>query len=538
MISELKENQENLCKLPKITPNFVGREKEIEDAQKQLLEGNKFVIITGGPCYGKSTMAIEVGHALFNNPYNYVIWISMRELPSSPPTLENVAQAILKKFEIDTSEIEEKIVDILIRKFKSITSGGETALLIFDNADDLIIAHRDTLCQQSTYAKLSSIIRGNSIHAIFTTRVCSISDSDKDHHKIKLVELLENESQTFVDKELKVEMKGLDREQIVKDLVSVSHGFPFALRLISSRINRMDSNKMIGDYVNELKQGVLETVCEDSPLLSLFALSLKQLDKKEEKLLSLLAVFPSRFAYAYVQKLIDVLEDDTIKAGLLRELEKHSVIQDDSHVNKKAGLLRELEKHSVIQDDSHVNKANQSESSSEECFLIHPFLCQYIRQVNLDAGIGHIYERSFYTLYIRQLFILSRNALEKDNYVNCWEEFQTEQHNFFHVMVQIGKGLVDQSSDLKKTLCKELNRKEAPDYIATYLFCVDMINTSLLLEFFEGCKELVNEELKKDIWCCIYDLNMKCYEKGNVDPYKHLAPGKYGQSTLGQANYI
>ena len=522
MILALKETQDSLCQLPKKIEDFVGREEKIK-MSKESLEDGKFVFITGGPCYGKSSLANELGHALFKKPYDFVVWISMRDIASSPPTLEDVARNILKEFEIDTTEMEDSVIDFLIRKFESITSGEKTALLIFDNADDLIAPQDNTSCGQSTFTKLSRIIRGNSrgnsISAIFTTRVCYKPDNDE-HQQIMLNELSNDESRTFLDQEL-AELNELDREEIVNDLVDVGRGLPFALRLICSSINEMQSKQMIEDYLYDLKKDPLETVSENSGsdnfhLYNLFDLSLNRLDEKDAKLLSLLAVFPSRFSYGYVKKLIAVLKDDTIGARMLKNLEKHS----------------------MIQDFSRVSKTIENESSTEECYGIHPFLCQYLKKKYWADGKGQIYEMSYYSLYIQQLFILSINALEKDNYVNCLKEFQTEQHNFFYVMTQIGKGLegVNQSNHLKEIFCEELNQKTTPDYIAACLFCIDLTNPSLLLRFFEGCEALVDEKLKKNIWCCRYDLNMKYYKEKVDDPHKQLEPDAYGRAVLDKQN--
>jgi len=127
---------------------------------EKLSEGDSFLIITGGPCYGKSSLANQLGHAMYDeNEYNYVIWINMRDIPN-PPQLDDVADKILKEFDIDTTDVKGEIVEFLKQKFESITAMGKRALLIFDNADDLIAPQIDKSCKSSTFSELSRHIRG------------------------------------------------------------------------------------------------------------------------------------------------------------------------------------------------------------------------------------------------------------------------------------------------------------------------------------------------------------------------------------------
>jgi len=51
----LKENQENINTLRKKVKTFVGRTKELEELTEKLSEGDSFLIITGGHCYGNAS---------------------------------------------------------------------------------------------------------------------------------------------------------------------------------------------------------------------------------------------------------------------------------------------------------------------------------------------------------------------------------------------------------------------------------------------------------------------------------------------------
>jgi len=398
-----------------------------------------------------------------------------------------------------------------------ITTSRKRALLIFDNADDLIAPPIDKSCKSSTFSELSRHIRGNSretIRAVFTTRIYSNTASEEDHYTVKLEHLSNKESEEYLQQELE-KKNGLDKEQMVKDVADACNGLPFALRLVCSYVNQLPSMEMIEDYVNDLKKDPLKTVGEDGMQLDdvhLFAcldLSLQRLDESDLELLSLLAVFPSRFSYAYVKKLL-------------------SFVGKDGAINSRE-LLIKLEKHSLLQDDSYADVMNQD----GKYYVIHSFLCQYIKDRYWSSSKEHYYKTSYYKLYTNELFMLGRKSLEKDNYKNCWEEFEMEQHNFLYVMAQIGdscdKG--DYPSYIVEVI-RELSTRETPDFIAMYLLCIDLTNPCLLHKFIKVCEDLAQDKQKKKIWCCRYDLSVKYFDGGIEDPCKELDPDDYGKALL------
>ena len=497
---------------------------------EKLKGGDSFLIVTGGPCYGKSALASQVGHAMYDeNEYNYVIWINMRDIPN-PPQLEAVADKILKEFGIDTTEMKVDTVEVLKIKFELITATGKRALLIFDNADDLIAPPIDKSCKSSTFSELSRHIRGYSretIRAIFTTRVYSNAASEEDHFIVKLEHLSNKESEEYLQQELR-DKKGLDKEQMVRDITDACHGLPFALKLVCSYVNELRSIEMIEDDINDLKKDPLQFVGEDEMrlenvhLFPCFELSLKRLDESDLELLSVLAVFPSRFSYGYVKKLCSCVgKDDSIKPRKLTKLEKHSLIQNDSYAED------------ANTDDAHADETSRSEIVSKQSYVIHPFLCQYIRDQYWNDSKGHYYQASYFKLYTNELFVLGRKSLEKDSYVNSWIDFMGERHNFDYVMTQIGK-LCDHDdgpSHVTEAIY-EMLKEGTPDFIAMCLFCIDVANSSLLLKFVNMCEKFADDGQKKNIWCCRYDICMKYFDGRIEDPYKKLEPDKYGKALL------
>ena len=78
--------------LPDKVANVFGRSQEIQQVTEHI-EGNKvgIVVITGGPGFGKTTVANNVGHELVAIPENAVLFCSLRSLA----TVNDVATSMI-----------------------------------------------------------------------------------------------------------------------------------------------------------------------------------------------------------------------------------------------------------------------------------------------------------------------------------------------------------------------------------------------------------------------------------------------------------
>ena len=328
---------------------------------------------------------MKLGYEMYEKGYSFVIWIDMRDITRNPsnPSLEDIALNVLQRFNIDTSQLQGNLEGDLKRKLEMIVENGKSALLIFDNADNLIEPKSDELCQSSAYKRLWQLIgdlQGNSIRCMFTSRVCK-SLLDSKHHKLELGHLSDTESCCFLSKELQ-DLTFQDRNALIHDFVIIGHGLPYALKLMCSEVLNMDCEEMIIDYVKELKESPLEALDDESRMTNLFDLSYQRLNPAERCVFTALAVFPSTFSYRYLSKVLNYLAD--MKPRLLNALIKHSLVSVDSGQ-----------------------------------YLIHSFLREFLKNKHWDGDSRKQYEVAYYKAYINQLFELAREALEKDKFPDC-----------------------------------------------------------------------------------------------------------------------
>ena len=507
---ELRGNQDNLCKMPQENTNFVGREELLKEYSQVLdLESDKkFLIITGSDGYGKSSLAAKLGYEKYDRGYSYVFWINIQDITRDPanPSLKDIASSILQKFDIDTSDIEEDIVRYLKVKMRMIVESNKRALLIFDNADNLIEPERDSSSPSSAFGELFALIQdipGNSIRCIFTS--CK-GLMDSVHHIIQLPPFSKKDSCEFVTRKLQ-DFPCQDNNNLVGKLVDIGRGLPYAYELMCSEVIVTKEKPAIAQYVQSLTTSLegMSSEKEDNVffLNEMLQLSYERLDKEAKSLFKLLAYIPLAVSSKYLFKVVDTF--DTIK--------------------NRSSLLDQLYRRCLVSFDSGR-------------YLIHPFLREFVKNKCWDKDSHKTYEEAYYKAYINQLFELARKSLEKDCFVECLEEFRNEQQNFLHVMKEVGKGSANTQLHIREVLSECLTRK-TPEYISVVIFlCHEVYDrySVALLEFFAGCETFVEGQLKKNIWCCRFDVKMAISEEEIDNDYEALTADEYGKLLVEKRN--
>eukprot|EP00112_Aurelia_sp_Birch-Aquarium-sp1_P018616 Seg446.15 transcript_id=Seg446.15/GoldUCD/mRNA.D3Y31 product="hypothetical protein" protein_id=Seg446.15/GoldUCD/D3Y31 len=487
----LRKDQEDFDNLPKSDINFVGREQEIQDAMENIGNGGEknFLLIHGGPCYGKSTLAINLGHKMIDEGVNFVIWVNMRDISSddSCPSLENLAEKILHEFDIDTKEMET-FEFCLHQKLSMISSSGKKALLLFDNAD-CFFSNNDIYSQ---LVRLLSTNMSNNIRAIFTSR--GNFSSDRELHKIELRRLADDDCRHYLDLSLKNETL-VAREQLINQLATWSRRLPLALKILASEVNEMEDKECLEAYLKDVEQDPAQTISEneEEQMFRLFEASFKNMGAGEMNLMKLLAVFPSGFSYKYVEKLTRIITDKVIKGRWI-------------HTLRKRGLVEKPEPN----------------------FLIHPFLCEFIKTKWKDLEKSK-YEQAYTEVYLKSLFELSIQSLEKDKYSTCLEEFSKEKYNFSNAMSNLF-GLSDGQNPEVGAVSEANNRlfaRQTSDFLSVMVFLLNMVRPDVLIKFFKNCEQIVADNMKPNIWCIRYELEVKYSAERPQQPSGYPQPDSY-----------
>ena len=475
--SALRENQQDFNNLPAKIKHFVGRESEIKEATRNFGDNSqkKFILIYGGPCYGKTTLAMNLGHIMVDEGLNFVIWISMRDISTQDrcPSMDKLAEKILHEFEIDTSEMRDDIQYYLYKKLSMISSNGKKAVLIFDNADSLI-------SENDVFAHLKLLLANKKlkgdIKAIFTART-KITTGDDDFHKIELSCLSPDECKHYLDLSLKSDTL-VERETLINKIAGLSHGLPLALKILASEMNESEDKECLLDYLRDVEQDPAQTVNENEEvqMFRLFEASFTNMDTGQLNLMKLLAVFPSSFSYEYMDKLSKCVK---FKARFIQKLRKKGLVE-----------------------------------RQEPCYLIHPYLCEFVRQKKWLSGDKELYERAYEEVFLTSLFELGKRSLEKDAYPESRSEFVNERHNFLHLMASIREKISQKRGGTESlSFLKGILDRQTSEYVSVMIFVLGLLHPATLIDFYEDCERLVAREMKPNIWSIRNEVKMKCYDE-------------------------
>ena len=269
--------------LPYLSQNFFGREKEMKEVSRLLDFRDsdvRIVNIYGSPGFGKSTLAIHVGHEMVKFGVT-VHYVNMDDLPD-----KDVKTALAEKV-LEASHIISKNITFerLLRWARECYS---RTLVILDNCDDLLHKNKEEFHQAIERIVEESL----NVKSIMTSRKVASFLMYFEHYKIK--ELSSAASFRLLDHKV-ASLSHEEKEQIA----NLTGNVPLALQIIGSILHLPDSpslTALIGELKNELIQTLSPT---DFPVnkqvFTTISLSYKYLPKELQRIGCQLTVFPGSF---------------------------------------------------------------------------------------------------------------------------------------------------------------------------------------------------------------------------------------------------
>ena len=397
--------------LPYISDTFVGRNEELFNISRLLdfeQTRTRVVSITGPPGFGKSTLAIKVGHN-FAEEGHTVLYFDMHTVL----TVQVLAEKVLKGANIPRKRVTIERVYQWARDMS-----GHT-LLIFDNCDDIIRENKDQF-QRVVQDLLQS---SHFMKVILTSRFKATFLDDS--YEFSLKEFTTEASSKLLSA---IVVSNLVSEDQRQKLADITGNVPLALRIVGSLLNTPDppsANKVISELKNEL----IETLSrEELPshhrIQASFNLSYKYLSQSEKHCAQMLAFFPGPFSLNAA---------DFILTSCVR----HKALIKD--------CLRGLFQRSLLQFDHR---------SEQYCYhtLLRTFFSYKLRlETKWHAAESNaLFRANFQEYYARVLHELSENF--KEDFVQALKSFDLEKHNI---------ELFQQHTLLSVNDCKVLSSIEA-----------------------------------------------------------------------------
>ena len=266
--------------LPDYVSHFSGREKEINDIIHWLDPHNtdvRVVSIVGPPGFGKSSLAIQVGHEMIDQGV-VVNYVNLDEL-----TVEDLPEKIVANAGITTRNGSFERLQKWLR-----TEINFPVLLILDNCDDVLYREKNKLLKYLQSLRGFATMK---MIKIFLTTKNKINLVD-DFEELSLGELTFEASCKLLCGVAKREVD----EQSCEVITQQTGHVPLALKVVGAILRTRTRN--ISEVVEKLENQFLETLNPldmDQRVNASLTVSYSYLSEQQKKLGQYLSHFPGSF---------------------------------------------------------------------------------------------------------------------------------------------------------------------------------------------------------------------------------------------------
>ena len=314
-----------------MVPNFTGRESECKEITSYVTsESTRLVSIWGSPGFGKTSVAIAVGHDLQSKGMP-VCWLSLRELKSKTDLTSKLLSFVKPSVRNDHPSLSYPSLDDQLCLLLSEIS--DRSIFILDNADNLL-EDGEPGVKKDVIGLLKEILRRSNatIFALTTRESLGFLNVDLQGHQSVRIRPLDEDSAKTLVKALLPTATSSDCTRILQ----ICGFVPFAIKLLCSSISEGEAQP--SQYLDEFMQSVASTASiaqmldrpdypDEYRLQSLFELSFKRLSAQEEKALVSLSILPENFGTEVAAAVLD--ENNFQAKKLLHGLRRKSLLDLD-----------------------------------------------------------------------------------------------------------------------------------------------------------------------------------------------------------------
>ena len=374
---------------------FVGREAEVKELTDWIRNSTVSTIsIVGSPGFGKSTLAIHVGHVIAEKGGVAVHYSDLYEVQDMTTLNEKLTFLVLGE--------KRQSSDYLLMwasKLKVPT------LLIFDNCDELLHKHKDPFQNL-----MKNLVRQSQFLKVMLTakQMTSFLGSFKNF----TLRELSTESAASVLQKLNTPSNILNRTMAL-EIAGLVGNVPLALQVIGSLLKNIDSSIIANDLRRDPIPALSpELLPSTERVYTSLNISYHYLSPEHQRCGRLLANFPGSFDQTAVKNILGKgLVQDPSKC--LRELQYKSLLSYDPHTQR-------YRYHQLIKEFiTYIS--NEYEDSELSKTFINQFLDHYRRLgiVETYESLGEVFhlfdkERSNIDFLFTQSFVIDPSSAHRD----------------------------------------------------------------------------------------------------------------------------
>ena len=407
-VSETAAGELTNC-LPDEDRKVFGRSEEIRQVTEAIqTKGVATVVITGGPGFGKTTVANKVAHELVANHHckNTVLYCPIR----SKTTVDDVATSMILACNKNHSHPPRNPHHWLLNWSKQQMNN---VTFILDNADDVL--NSDDRLHFISLLRDMRILSGQNINFVVTSRRV-FKDSSLKMIEVRLKPLPPEESQRVLTEQISDDCikKQLSKTDILVELCGC---VPLALCIVGSLLLDYTEDELI-DSLKERPLDVLrEDESDDNSVEKAIKTSYDVLSHIEQQALLVMSAFPGSFS---------------------SEAAKTVINNCTSCTTQPISILRSLKNRSLI------------EQPASQRYQIHPLIQAFLKSIDQDMGthLVTLGEKVACAFFVSQLADNTVLYWSKDRCKESIQRFNEDRHNFEYFLNACISGLKSKNPDI------------------------------------------------------------------------------------------
>jgi len=333
--------------LPDEVRDVFGRSKEIQQVVEAVQSGTvSIAVITGGPGFGKTTVANKVAHELAKSEdCRSVLCCSL----ASKTTLKDIATTMILTCSKSHSQPPENPQHWLLDWSKQLM---KKVTFVLDNADD-IVESGSRVQFVNMLREMRSLSNHNLTFVITTRKTVSAPNYDFEIMNIRLACLSPDEASNLLLSKVQSKETRQKLSQTAK-IVTLCGSVPLALCIVGSLLSDYKEDRLIKSLE---KEPLVVLQDDEMSLEKAIKTSFDLLNKAEQEALTIMSVFPGSFdsdaAEAVITAGVDTAAQPVLRT--LRSLKNRSLLEQPSSCR--------YEVHQLIQ--AFVKKVSQDRYSRE-----------------------------------------------------------------------------------------------------------------------------------------------------------------------------
>ena len=314
--------------LPPNMPHFTGRENECDEIIGHVTsESTRIVSIWGSPGFGKTSVAIKVGHHLQSEGIP-VYFLSLRGLRLKAD-LTSKLLSFLRTSSNEPCSQPLSLDDELCELFSRVE---DRCIFILDNADDLL-ENGATDVKEQVVNLLGEILgRNERVTFILTTRESLefINIHFQGLQAVRIRPLDKHSSENLVHKLLAPNASSSDCNRIIQ----ICGRVPLAIKLVCSSIyeDNAQPTQFLDEFMADKESNIIDLLDEpdsnDLRLHFLFDSSFRRLSTQEKEVLVSLSILPENFSQDVAAAVLNLTRFSATK--ILQRLRRKSLIDSSS----------------------------------------------------------------------------------------------------------------------------------------------------------------------------------------------------------------